>query len=130
MGSEFMGRGIALPFRSDPTTGDIVHTVDEETIEASIRMFFSTRKGERVFFEDYGMREVLFENNTDQGMLDVLSAEAQIGLTRYEPRIFVRSVTAMAVKQGNMHGIRITTGYMIRATGQDRSLVYLAPIGG
>jgi len=121
---DFMGKGIALPFRGNPETGDIQGASEEENVKNSIRMFLSTLQGERVFFEDYGMPKVLFATFS-AGVEDMITHTVKTGLRLYEPRVVVTDVRVTKVTSGVMKGINVHVVYRIRSTGRADSLVHV-----
>lgn len=126
---DFLGKGVSLPFRTDARTGDVAGASGDENVRNSVRMFFSTFQGERVFFEDYGVPRILF-SNIDPGTADALEHTVRLGFQKYEPRIVVTDVRASHITNGEMHGIRVSMRYTIRATGRVENEVFFLKKSG
>ena len=120
----FLGKGFAFPFRQDTATGDVKRAEGQENIKGSIQMFFSTRQGERVLLENYGMPAILFEDDTE-ATADIIEYAAREGLNRFEPRIQVLDVRIKnAVDVNGLNGIGVYVRYKIRSTGEEDSDVF------
>lgn len=120
--SDFIGSGWAFPAAIN-RTGSVRLVSGTEEIDAAIRMILSTVPGERVMRPDFGcaMWEMLFAPLTAD-TLGIIEQSVREALQRWEPRIDVRSVLAVAEQDsGTVH---ITIGYHIRSTNDVRNLVF------
>lgn len=120
---DFLGNGWAFPFRISPS-GGIGLSRQERDIEEALRIILSTAKGERHMRPQFGcgIHDLVFASNdaTTAGLVYTYVEEA-IGW--WEPRVEVRDITVSAdTAEGNM--LLITIHYRIRATNDERNLVY------
>ena len=120
---DFLGNGWAFPFRISPS-GGIGLSRQERDIEEALRIILSTAKGERHMRPQFGcgIHDLVFAPNdaTTAGLVYTYVEEA-IGW--WEPRVEVRDITVSADNaEGNM--LLITIHYRIRATNDERNLVY------
>jgi len=119
----FLGAGWGLPFGVDGR-GGISLASDDEAIRRSILIVLSTAKGERRMRPQFGC-----------GIHDLLFAPADattVGLIRYhvteslawwEPRITVVDVDA-DLDADEPGRITVVVRYVVKATGDERSLIY------
>lgn len=124
IGTSYLGKGVALPFRADPATGDIAGVSGRDNVKTCVRMFFMTSLNELDLAEGFGIRRVLFEN-LDVGVMDTQASGIKLGLARYEPRIQVLSVEPRRIVRDRMVGMAVRTVYRIRATGEIDELEYV-----
>jgi phage baseplate assembly protein W len=119
---DFIGSGWAFP-AAISRTGSVrlVSGVDE--VDAAIRMILSTVPGERVMRPEFGcsMWEQLFAPLT-AGTLGLIEQAVREALERWEPRIELQSVVAVA-EQGTAT-VRIAIDYRVRSTNDVRNLVF------
>lgn len=130
--SRFLGKGLAFPVSVDPATGGLVQVSHEDNIKSCVLMFLSTRQGERVLLEGYGLPEILFEN-IDVGTADVLEYHVQRGLAIYEPRVRVTGVVVRertTDRNVDLPGITMVVNYIIRSTGTPDFVAYQIPAEG
>jgi phage baseplate assembly protein W len=134
VGREILGVGWHFPVRVDTSngahnsavgraSGGIALARHETDIEQAVRIILSTRPGERRMRPAFGCRihELLFDpiNARTFGLVRRFVTEA---LERWEPRIEVQEVE---VDHTGAEGtIDISVVYEIRATKEERSLVY------
>jgi len=97
---------------------------DEADIEQALRIILGTSRGERPMRPDFGCRihELIFSpiNANTTGLVAHYVEEA---LGWWEPRIEVREVD-VAPDPDDPARLTITVGYQIKASHQERSLVY------
>ncbi len=119
----FLGRGIGFPLRLDPR-GGLALTSPEQDIAESIRIILSTRPGERVMRPEFGCRahDLLFapRNAQTEALMQQYVAEA---LAMWEPRIDVLAVN-VSMEDGLDGGLYVEVEYQIKATHDERSIVY------
>lgn len=119
---DLIGSGWSFPVRLTPG-GSVRLVSGAEEIEAAIRMILTTAPGERVMRPDFGcaMWEQVFApiNPNTLGLIEQSVREA---LARWEPRITLDSVTAMAGEDEAV--VKIEIEYHIRATNDHRNLVF------
>ncbi|PYP85740.1 MAG: hypothetical protein DMF61_15515 [Blastocatellia bacterium AA13] len=97
---------------------------DEEDINESLWILFSTALGERIMLPEYGgtLKQYVFASITATLMTQIGSAVQQAALY-WEPRIIVDEVSVEPA--ANAEGIiLITVGYTIRKTNARNNLVY------
>ena len=94
---DFLGSGIAFPFRFGETTGAVVGSEglppEYARIRESIRQILSTRPGERFFRPEFGSRlgELVFEQN-DVVLKALLKRYVVDAIGRWEKRVRVTRV--------------------------------------
>jgi uncharacterized protein len=120
--ADLVGSGWTYPVQITPG-GSVRLVTGGEKIDASLRMILETAPGERVMRPDFGcaMWEQLFApvNPNTLGLIEQSVREA---ITRWEPRIDLMSVVAVADRSGSV--VNIDIGYRVRATNDHRNLVY------
>ncbi|MCS7060126.1 MAG: GPW/gp25 family protein [Anaerolineae bacterium] len=120
---EFIGQGLAFPLQFN-ARGEIALVSGSTDIEQAICIILGTVPGERVMRPTFGCRawELLFSPNeaiTQSLMVD----HVREALEMWEPRIEVRSVVAYRDPQRD-GGMLVEIGYEIKATHDQRSIVY------
>jgi uncharacterized protein len=121
--SEFLGSGWAFPPRPDGRGGiALVSGVDD--VERAIQIILGTPIGQRVMRPTFGSRlhELVFApiNAETLGLAEMYVQEA---LTFWEPRIELLDVSASSAPD-RPHVLLIVINYRIKATHDERSLVY------
>ena len=120
---EFLGQGLAFPLQVNPK-GEIALARGERDIEQSIRIILGTAPGERVMRPEFGCRarELLFAPR-DAATEALLIEYVEQALGRWEPRIEVQEVR---VSDDPRHDgtLRVEIGYRVKATHDERSIVY------
>lgn len=125
--AELLGKGLALPFAVNASTSEFAIVEGTDAVKASILMFLSTRRGERILNEGYGLPPVLFES-IDAGFLDVIRDTMLNDFPRFEPRARVLDVkVADGEAQGGVHTVTVVTKFIVLATGQTDSVTYIVP---
>jgi uncharacterized protein len=120
---DFLGTGWAFPPRLD-NRGRVALVTGDEAIARSIKIILGTQIGERVLRPTFGSRlyELVFApaNPSTFGLAEMYVEEA---LSFWEPRINVNEVTAY-IDAENQERICITINYQVKATHDERSLVF------
>ncbi len=120
---DFLGNGWAFPFRISPS-GGIGLSRQERDIEEALRIILSTAKGERHMRPQFGcgIHDLVFAPN-DATTAGLVSTYVEEAIGWWEPRVQVIDITVNADNaEGNM--LLITIRYRIRATNDERNLVY------
>ena len=121
--TSFIGTGWTFPPRPDGR-GGIALVSDDEKIRQAIRIILGTPIGQRVMRPLFGSRlhELIFEPAGAEafGLAEMYVKDA---LAFWEPRIEVLDVRADSDPEGR-HVILIQLHYRIKATHDERSLVY------
>ncbi len=134
MKREFHGRGASFHRSTGPageirqslsigSAGGIRENAAAGKIEESIRIILGTQYGERVMRPGFGcnLKSLVFAPN-NEATGDLARHYVEEGLRRWEPRIELLNVF---VQNDNRAGILIiNVHYRIRATQEERSLVY------
>lgn len=120
---DLIGRGWAFPLGVD-SRGGIALAEGEEEIRQAILLIVRTRRGARVMRPEFGCRiwELLFGPN-DASTWTMAGHHVREALGWWEPRIEVDDVRA-APDPGNPAAMEIEVDYTIRATHDQRSLVF------
>ncbi len=121
--SSFAGTGWAFPPRTNGR-GGIALASDDDKIAQSIYIILSTPLGQRVMRPTFGSRlhELIFmpANPETLGLAELYVKEA---LEFWEPRIELTYISA-DVDPANRHVLLINVHYRVKATHDERSLVY------
>jgi uncharacterized protein len=121
--TEIIGSGLAFPLQVD-RRGGIALAHDDQDIDQAIQLILGTAPGERPMRPEFGcgVHDFVFDT-IDAGTVGRMEEAIRSALSRWEPRIEVRSVEFDASR--SVHGIlTIDIGYPVRATNTDRNLVY------
>jgi uncharacterized protein len=120
---DFLGTGWAFPVGVD-ARGRIALVRRERDIEEAIMMILLTPVGQRVMRPDFGCRihELVFAPNdaSTEGMAIYYVEEA---LTRWEPRISLREVSAVA-DPVSPERLLVRIEYEVKASYDRRTLVF------
>lgn len=122
----FLGAGWDFPAARADAAGQRPFALaeGEESVRQSIWIILSTARGERVMRPEFGcgIHDLVFATN-NPSTRGVAEFEVREALRRFEPRIQVLNVTAVA---GGRHGeqLLIEVDYRIRATDSRFNLVY------
>lgn len=128
--ADFLGAGPAFPFRTDPG-GAVLLRSGVDKVEESIRLILATRPGERPRRPDFGCaaHHLVLAPAESPRTIGAVCRAVEEALTRWEPRIALRSVTAGPV--AGIDGVlQVEVDYVVRATNDPRNLVhpfYLIP---
>jgi len=120
---DILGTGWAFPLRIDGR-GGMALSQHENDIEESIRIILCTAKGERRMRPDFGceIHDLVFApNNATTWGLAAHYVEDALGW--WEPRIEVTDVDTQ-LDPDDSGRLLITISYTIRATNDERNLVY------
>ncbi len=122
--SDFIGAGWAYPVRVAPRTRGIALNTGHQRIEQAIRIILGTAPGERPIRPEFGcgINELPFAP-LDTRLLVRIEREVRTALTRWEPRIALRSVRA-AVDSDEIGRVNISIDYLVRSTNDPRNLVF------
>jgi uncharacterized protein len=121
--TEIIGSGLAFPIQVD-RRGGIALARDEQDIDQAIQLILGTAPGERPMRPEFGcgVHDFVFDT-IDAGTVGRMEEAIRSALSRWEPRIEVRSVQ-FDVSQAVNGILTIDIGYTVRATNTDRNLVY------
>jgi phage baseplate assembly protein W len=121
--TDLLGSGLAFPLRVDHR-GGVALARGEEDVEQAMEIILSTAPGERPMRPEFGcdVHDLVFET-IDAGIVGRMETAIRAALDRWEPRVEVESVDfdLGGVADGRLD---ITIGYRIRATNDQRNLVY------
>jgi len=120
--ADFIGRGLAFPVTTD-RTGSVALTDGPGRIEQSIRIILGTSYGERPMRPEFGcgVHDLLF-GPADARLAARVEEEVRASLTRWEPRIEVRRVTAQLGPAGAE--LAVSIDYVLRDDNSPRNLVF------
>ena len=121
--TEIIGSGLAFPLQVD-RRGGIALARDEQDIDQAIQLILGTAPGERPMRPEFGcgVHDFVFDT-IDAGTVGRMEEAIRSALSRWEPRIEVRSVE-FDVSHAARGVLTIDIGYTVRATNTDRNLVY------
>jgi uncharacterized protein len=124
MATPIVYNGIKFPFQKGGTSFPRAAT-DDELIKDSLIQLVLTMSGERVMRPEFGTNALafIFENNDDV-LGNLLRAEIQGVVARYEPRI---QLTDIGVTQRDSEVI-ITISYIVLATRRTGFAVVAVPV--
>lgn len=119
----FLGGGWAFPLGVDGR-GGIALATEEQAIERSIRVILSTAKGERRMRPNFGcgIHDLVFAPN-DATMEGLISYHVTEALGWWEPRITVSRIEVERSPDDPAQ-VMVIVRYVIRATNDERNLVY------
>ena len=119
---DFLGRGFAIPVKTDPFTGHIEMSEFEDDIVEAIQIIIMTRKGERVMRPDFGcsVHDFAFDV-VNYATLNGIEEAVEEALILWEPRIRDIEVHATIGSEGC---VMIDISYVVRATNNPYNLVY------
>jgi phage baseplate assembly protein W len=123
MAADFIGAGWSFPLRTD-ATGRVALVSHEREIEQSIDIILRTAPGERPMRPEFGcgIHEYVFAS-ADGTTAARISYEVRLALTRWEPRIHVKSVDV--VPDGDdRHLLYVDIDYVIKDSNDPRNLVF------
>ena len=123
------GRGISFPPRIGPD-GRLAWSAGAQNIHESIRIILMTEVQERVMLPEFGggLQSYLFEPNivATHRLIEQRVAEA---LTRWEPRLRVREVTAIEDPEDDDAAL-VTIQYLLVATGAAEQMTLQVRLSG
>jgi phage baseplate assembly protein W len=101
-------KDISMSFQTNPLTKDLIAMKNENAIARSVKNIVFTNPGEKFFNPRFGSRitGLIFENADD---LTAIEIQTQIteSINRYEPRVRLRSVNAVADLDNNAFDVVI-----------------------
>lgn len=102
-------KDISMTFQSNPLTSDLIALKNENAIARSVKNIVFTNPGEKFFNPRFGSRITgsLFENADDLTAIEI-QTQIEESISRYEPRVKLRSVDANADIDGNAFDVVIT----------------------
>lgn len=120
----FLGRGWAFPPEFHGGTSPTSMVSEEEDIEQSLCILFSTRVGERLMRPDYGvnLHQLVF-HQMDLTARTQLKDAIEQAVLYYEPRITLNDVVFDMSEERN-GVLRVCLEYTIRLTNTRGNLVY------
>ena len=121
--TEIIGSGLAFPLQVD-RRGGIALARDEQDIDQAIQLILGTAPGERPMRPEFGcgVHDFVFDT-IDAGTVGRMEEAIRSALSRWEPRIEVRSVN-FDLTHAVEGMLTIDIGFTVRATNTDRNLVY------
>jgi phage baseplate assembly protein W len=121
--TEIIGSGLAFPLQVD-RRGGIALARDEQDIDQAIELILGTAPGERPMRPEFGcgVHDFVFDT-IDAGTVGRMEEAIRSALSRWEPRIEVRSVD-FDLTHAVEGLLTIDIGFTVRATNTDRNLVY------
>ena len=125
MNNPLVGKGWSFPVHVDGR-GGIALSADANELDQSIQIILGTHIGERVMRPDFGCRihDLVF-SPVNAETLSLAQRYVEDALGWWEPRIDVLEVVvATDASQKSVGKLIITVHYQVRATKDERSLVY------
>jgi phage baseplate assembly protein W len=121
--TEIIGSGLAFPLQVD-RRGGIALARDETDIEQAIELILATSPGERPMRPEFGcgVHDHVFDS-IDASTVGLMEEAIREALDRWEPRIVVETVD-FDLSQVGEGRLQIEIGYRVRATNNQRNLVY------
>ncbi len=124
----FLGTGWSFPPQFNFTSKDLQTVSEEDDIQQSLFILFSTYPGERVMQPSYGcdLRSMVFENITEStrtAIKDIIER----AILFFEPRIDLNFVEVEQDKENIKQGVgvlNILVDYTIRTTNTRSNMVY------
>jgi uncharacterized protein len=90
-------RGVAFPFRIDPRSGRVATAAGADKLQDNVEHLLLTRIGERTASRDYGGGVTqLFQENINDGLIEVARHQISQALLRFEPRVLPQEVAVRA----------------------------------
>ena len=90
-------RGAAFPFRIDPRSGGVATSAGAAKLEDNVKHLLLTRIGERTAVRDYGGGVTqLFQENINDGLIEVARHQIARALVRFEPRVLPDEISVHA----------------------------------
>ncbi len=122
--TSFLGTGWGFPPEFSRESGEVVMTADEQDIEASLRILFSTAPGERFLQPRYGLdfREVQFEPMSTT-LRTFLQDRVRTAILIHEPRIRLLALTIDSPDPG-AGTLAVAVEYEVRTTNSRFNLVF------
>jgi phage baseplate assembly protein W len=121
--TDLLGSGLSFPLGVDHR-GAIALARGEEDVEQAIEIIIGTAPGERPMRPEFGcdVHDLVFET-IDAAMVGRMETAIREALDRWEPRVAVESID-FDLAGAEVGRLEVTIGYRIRATNDQRNLVY------
>ena len=122
--TSFLGTGWSFPPEFAAAAGEVLMRSDEDDIDESLKILFSTAIGERFLNPKYGldMRELLFDPLSTT-LETFIKDRIKTAILIYEPRIELKALTLDTSEQTDCQ-LRILLEYEVRATNSRFNLVF------
>ena len=119
----FLGKGWSFPPEFNKDEQSVKMLSDEEDINSSLQILFSTSVGERIMLPKYGanLKDYLFDP-VDTSMKAYIKDLIKTAILYFEPRIELNDITLTAMNDEGM--IEIILDYTIRTTNSRYNFVY------
>jgi hypothetical protein len=119
----FLGTGWSFPPEFDKQTSTVKMLSDEDDINSSLQILFSTSVGERIMNPKYGanLKNLLFDP-IDTSLKAYLKDLIKTAILYFEARIKLDNITIEAQPEEGM--LLITLDYTIRSTNSRYNFVY------
>jgi uncharacterized protein len=121
--TELLGSGLAFPLGVDHR-GAVALARGEDDVDQALQIILGTAPGERPMRPEFGceVHDLVFEA-IDAATVGRMETAIRAALDRWEPRVTVESIDfdLSGVGEGRLG---VTVGYRIRATNDQRNLVY------
>lgn len=123
MAQEFVGRGIAFPFRVD-ATGGLALVSEQRELEEAMRLILGTAPGERPMRPEFGcaIHDYVFAP-ADAGTAGALAQAVRAALGRWEPRVEVVRVDVTPDPE-TRDTLYLDITYRVLGTNDPRNLVF------
>jgi len=121
--SELLGSGLAFPLSVDHR-GAVAMASGEEDVEQALQIILGTAPGERPMRPEFGcdVHDLVFDS-VDAATIGRMETAIRGALDRWEPRIEVTAIDFDLSQVGDGR-LDIIIGYRLRATNNQRNLVY------
>jgi phage baseplate assembly protein W len=119
---EFLGRGWGFPPSFDVDAGDVQMVEAEEDIRQSLRILFSTQRGERIMLPLYGSAlETFVFGGMDSTLQTHMKSVIEDAILNYEPRIILEGIDVQDDPSAGV--LRITLSYLVRQLNSRSNVV-------
>lgn len=119
----FLGKGWSFPPEFNKDEQSVKMLSDEDDINSSLNILFSTSIGERIMLPKYGanLKDYLFDP-VDTSMKAYIKDLIKTAILYFEPRIELNDITLTAMNDEGM--IEIILDYTVRTTNSRYNFVY------
>ena len=121
--TDLLGLGLAFPLAVDHR-GAVALARGEDDVDQALQIILGTAPGERPMRPEFGcaVHDLVFEA-IDAATVGRMETAIRAALDRWEPRVGVESIDFDLSGVGDGRLV-VTVGYRIRATNDQRNLVY------
>jgi Bacteriophage baseplate protein W len=121
--TDLLGSGLAFPLAVDHR-GAVALARGEDDVDQALQIILGTAPGERPMRPEFGcaVHDLVFEA-IDAATVGRMETAIRAALDRWEPRVGVESIDFDLSGVGDGRLV-VTVGYRIRATNDQRNLVY------